>query len=756
MRKLMWLSVGFGLSAVVGMYFLWEKWYFLAAGVTAFLLAIILYLMTRLPKLRICAVVLLGSIVGFCWMFLFDDLYLSVPRAADGAAVEMTVTVLDYPEESSSGCTVSGFGYLNGKPYQMWVKLPKKLDLQPGDRLVSRFFLRCSLPGCDGESDYHRSHGVFLTGKSYRTPEIIRSEKMPWYAYPAVARQMVKDTLRSALPEDTAGFAVALLLGDTEGIDYETDTAFKLSGIRHIIAVSGLHVTILFSLLYTLMGKRRIPAVLIGIPVLFFFAAVAGFSPSITRACLMHSLMAIALLFGKEYDPPTALGFAVLVILAVNPWTVTHVGFQLSVSCIAGIFLLEPMIRCWFMDEKRFGKLKGRKGKLANWFTSCVGVSLGASIAVTPLSAYYFGVVSLVSVLTNLLTLWVITFIFYGLMAICLLGLVWHPLGVGAGYLVSVPIRYVLFISKSIAQFPLAAVYTDSIYVVVWLVFCYLLLAIYLLLSKKKPLVLACCAGLSLCVVLMASWTEPLQDECRVTVLDVGQGQCIILQSEGKIFLVDCGGDSNTNTADIAVQKLLSQGIRSLDGLILTHYDRDHAAAAPYLLSRISADVLYLPNCNDGDGTASVLKSAGSPYIIVDETLCVSYGTTKMTLIPSQRNLSDNESGMCILFQTENYDILITGDRSTTGELELLRTVQLPKLEVLVVGHHGSKYSTSEQLLETVSPEVAIISVGQDNFYGHPTEETLQRLREAGCLIYRTDQNGTVIFRGENRGKGRE
>lgn len=756
MRKLMWFAVGFGISAVVGMYFLWEQWYFLAAGVSAAFLAIILCCMTRLPKLRLCAVVLFGSIVGFCWMFLFDAFYLSVPRAADGEAVEMTVTVLDYPEETTSGCAVSGLGFINGKPYQMWVQLPKNLKLEPGDKLLSRFFLRSSLPGCTGNSDYNRSHGVFLSAKSYRTPDVIRPEKTPWLAYPAMVRQTVMDTLTSALPEDAAGFAAALLIGDTEGIDYETDVAFKLSGIRHIIAVSGLHVTILFSLLYVLMGKRRIPAVVIGIPVLFFFAAVAGFSPSITRACLMHSLMAVALLFDKEYDPPTALGFAVLVILAVNPWTVTHAGFQMSVGCLVGIFLLEPSIRGWFMDEKRFGKLKGRKRKLAAWLASSVGVTLGATIVVTPLSAYYFGMVSLLGVLTNLLTLWVITYIFYGVMAVCLLGLIWHPLGVGMGYLVTVPIRYVLFTAKTIAKFPLAAVYTDSVYVVAWLIFCYVLLGIYLLMKKKQPLVLACCATVSLCVVLIASWTEPLQEECRVTVLDVGQGQCVILQSEGKTFVVDCGGDGDTTTADIAAGRLLSQGISSLDGLILTHYDRDHAAAAPYLLSRVPANVLYLPNCNDGDGTAFTLKSGISPYIIVDEILSISYGTTKITLIPSQRNLSDNESGMCILFQTENYDILITGDRSITGELELLRNVLLPELEVLIVGHHGSKYSTSEALLEAASPEVAIISVGQDNYYGHPAEETLQRLQEAGCDIYRTDQNGTVIFRGEDRGEGRE
>jgi competence protein ComEC len=145
--------------------------------------------------------------------------------------------------------------------------------------------------------------------------------------------------VESAFPADTAAFAKALLLGDSSGLNYELDTAFKLSGIRHIIAVSGLHVSILFSLMYILAGKRKVLTALLGIPVLFLFAAVAGFSPSIVRACVMQVLMIVAMLLDKEYDPPTALSFAVLLMLAVNPSAVTSVSLQLSVGCMMGIFM---------------------------------------------------------------------------------------------------------------------------------------------------------------------------------------------------------------------------------------------------------------------------------------------------------------------------------------------------------------------------------------------------------------------------------
>ena len=748
MRKLMWFAIGFALAAAVGLYALQGEWYFLASGVAALPLCLCLWLMRRFPKARIGAVLLLGCIAGFVWLSIFDGAYLSVSRAADEKKMMLTVTATDYSYETDYGSAVEGTCRLNDKIYAIRVYLPKKADIAPGDTLTGRYTLRSTLPGGSSESSYTTSNGTFLTAKISRLPTIVKAEKLPWYGYPAYVRQQIKTVLHSVFPEDAAGFAVALLIGDTDGIDYQTDTSFKISGISHIIAVSGFHVTVLFSMVYFLVGKKRFLAAAAGLPVLFFFAAVAGFSASIMRACLMHSLMIIAMVFDREYDPPTALGFAVLTMLAVNPWTVTNVGFQLSVGCMVGILLFAEPIKQWIMERKCMTRLKGKWKGLANGFAISVGMSVGATIMVTPLCACYFGMVSLVSVITNLLTTWVITAIFYGVMAACLIGLIWAPVGRLLAWIVAWPIRYVLTAAKLMAAFPFAAVYTDSIYTVLWLIFAYILLAIFIL-SKGKQLVLTCsCAVIGLCISLTASWAQPLADECRVTVLDVGQGQCILLQSEGKTFMVDCGGDSDTQAADIAAKALLSQGVYQLDGLILTHYDSDHAAGAAYLLSRIPADMLYLPNCADADGTVSALQSAHSgQQLVVDRDTCITFGGTTITLFPSRSDLSDNESGLCVLFQTENCDILITGDRSAAGERELMRHIELPELEVLIVGHHGSKYSTSLALLEQTSPEVAIISVGQDNPFGHPTEETIQRLQEAGCEIYRTDLHGKVVYR---------
>ena len=155
-------------------------------------------------------------------------------------------------------------------------------------------------------------------------------------------------------------------------------------------------------------------------------------------------------------------------------------------------------------------------------------------------------------------------------------------------------------------------------------------------------------------------------DSTRITVLDVGQGQCILLQSEGRTYMVDCGGDSDTETADIAAETLLSQGISRLDGLILTHGDRDHTGAAENLLSRVKADILILPP-EEGMPT-----SDNAEVVYAEQDLLLTYGKTNLHIFTTDSNRSENENSLCVLFDTENCDILITGDRSAYGERMLL------------------------------------------------------------------------------------
>ena len=746
MRKLMWFTMGFGAACAFCAYCWVTAELLIPAAVFAGLFLVLILGGRWKACLKPVAVLALGIAAGLFWFQTYSTVYLSHTSGLDGAMAEVTARCTDYSYETDYGCAVEGFLYLDGKPYRGKFYVNAPVDMEPGDVLKGKFKLRLTTADAAEGATFHQGKGIFILAYQRDDVELLKVAEKPYWAYPAMLRQTLKDTIDAAFPEDTSAFAKALLLGDRTGIDYETNTDFKVSGIMHIIAVSGLHVTILFTLINLLCLKRRWLVALIGLPTLLLFATVAGFSPSVVRACIMQGLMILAMLMGKDYDGPTELAFASLVMLVVNPLVITAVGFQLSVGCVAGIFLFQKKIYDW-LYETIYNREHPRFKKLKRWFASSVAVTLSAMSLTTPLSAYYFGVVSLVGILVNLLVLWVISFLFYGIMLVCLLTAFAPAVATLVAGIISWPVRYVLWISGVFGSIPLAAVYTRSVYIVAWLVFCYLLLAVFMLSKQKRPGLLVGCAVFGLCLSLAASWLEPFTDSCRLTVLDVGQGQSVIWQSEGKTYLIDCGGDYDADAADLAAETLLSQGISRIDGLILTHFDRDHAGGAANFLTRIPADMIILPDYEDRTGLRAQLEAEYPERIFpVREDIALSYGTTQISVFAPVVPDSDNESSLAVLFEHENCDILITGDRSAFGERLLLKTGLVPEVDVLVAGHHGSANSTCDELLDAVNPKIVAISVG-DNSYGHPADSVLDRLQNRGCIVYRTDIHGNIILR---------
>lgn len=735
MRKLMWLTLGFGLACALCAYWLGNG---SVLALAAFAWAAFLGIrQRRLSRLGLLA---WGLAAGCSWFSVFHMWFLNPVISLDGNQKPAVICAQDYSTPTKYGSSVSGRMEYEGKSYAVYAYLDGDQQICPGDTLSGTFRFRVTVPGGEEEATYHRGDGVFLL--AYQVDEVTRTpcQNPSWREYPAVLRKEAGKLLKETFPEDTSPFAKALLLGDTEDLDYAMDTNLKISGIRHVAAVSGLHVSILFTLLSFATFRKPFLTALLGFPLLLLFAATAGFTPSVNRACIMSGLMLLAQLFRKEYDGPTALSFAALCMLIVNPLVITSVGFQLSAGSVAGIYCFSPAIRKWLYDL--LPKAKGWRGKLVRWFVASVSISLGALVFTTPLCAMYFGTVSLIGVVTNLLTLWMIGGIFYGILAVCLVGQIFLPGASALAKILALPIRLVLFLADILADVPLSAVYTRSCYVTAWLVFVYVLLIFFLLGKNRKPALLAGCACLGLCIALLASWAEPLLYSTGITVLDVGQGQCIVLQCKGKTFLVDCGGDSDTRTADIAAQTLLSQGISRLDGLILTHTDADHAGAVENFLSRIAADVLILPPV-----PIETAVSADTELLFAAENLELSFEGGKITVYRGITEEKSNENSLCVLFETENCAILITGDRGSFGEQMLLRNADMPDVDILIAGHHGSKNSTSEALLQTVRPEIVCISAGRDNPYGHPAPELLNRLEDFGCQIYRTDLQGDIIIR---------
>ena len=748
MRKLMWFCIGLVLAVVCFAYLFSGGILLLFAAICGAVFTVLLLI--NKEYCRIIAVVLIGSAIGFLYCWAYDSLFLSYAQAYDGERQYIQLEATDYSFETDYGSAVDGVTELDGRKYKLRLYFPNEEEIEPGDQISGKVKLRYTWKDSTDSSTYHKGEGIFLLGYAEDDMKLDEVSHLPAKYIPAHLRKNIARRISEIFPESTAPFAKALLLGDDSDISFGDNLAFQKSGIRHVIAVSGLHISILFSVLCFFTGKKGLLTLLIGLPVLLLFAAVAGFTPSVVRACLMQALVILSIAVNKEYDTFSALSFAVLVMLIINPLMVTSVSFQLSVGSMIGIFAFSGPIREYLQNEKRFGQPKGKsiKAKLNRWFVGSVSVSVSALIVTLPLCAIYFGTVSVIGIVTNLLTLWVVFFIFCGIMITCVLSVLWIPLGIGVGWVVSIPIHYVLMIARFLSSIPFGVAYTDSPYTILWIVVTCVLLLIFLLIKKKSPLLLVLSVTFLYGLSLFMTWAEPRSDNFRITVLDVGQGQCVLLQSKEEAYLIDCGGDDAQYTATIALNALGAQGIHRLDGLILTHYDKDHAGGAVYLTQVIPVSRLYLPDTDFQNEIRCYFEAQNLPISWVKRSTSIHCDNGKISLYPAESEAEGNESSMCILFQIENCDILITGDRDIYGESQLLQQANIPDLEVLVAGHHGASTSTGLELLYETKPKIAVISVGEDNLHGHPHTQTLRRLQRVDCLIRRTDLEGTIIIRG--------
>ena len=539
-------------------------------------------------------------------------------------------------------------------------------------------------------------------------------------------------------------------MGDRSGIDTALSSRFSEAGVSHLFAVSGLHCAFLLTLLSLLVGpqRRRLLAA-VGIAVLTVYMLMVGLTPSVVRACIMQFFLLLAPLFLRDADPPTSLASALLAILLWNPYAAQSVSLQLSFGAMLGLILVTPRVHDFFA-----GRIRPRKKPVraaASFLLSTLCSTLGAMVFTVPLTAYYFGVFSTVAPLTSLLCIPLASWNFMAGFLTALLGFAFLPAAQVLGYVCRVLTKLFLWVVDLACAIPYHALYTDTNpYLVWWLVFVY---AVFLLciLSRERGRKYAFAAGVSvltlvLCITLRTG--ESRSGALTAVAVDVGQGASTLLRSGEDTVLVDCGSSNRyKKPAQQVLSQLGSMGVERLSAVAVTHYHADHTNGLPELLERVAVDALYLPEIEDEYGVRDKLVALAAEKNIrvsfVTEQTEVSLGAATVTVFPPVGKGDMNEQGLTYLCTSGDFDLLITGDMSGPTELALTQMYKLPDVEVLLVGHHGSKYSSQQEFLSKIEPDAAIISVG-DNNYGHPTDAAISRLEAAGATVYRTDRQGCV------------
>jgi competence protein ComEC len=666
--------------------------------------------------------------------------------------------------------------------------LPRYPAIEPGSRVSVDGAIRPPPDG--GYGDYLRRTGVAGTIRS-RSLEVLAGGRDDASGMLERLRRHAASALAAAIPEPEAGLASGIVIGLRDRVDRDLAADFTTVGASHVVAISGWNIAIVAACVAALCGRlSRRRRAFVTVAAIVTYVAFAGASASVVRAAAMAGVVLLARESGRAGRAAAALGWAALLLLIVDPRLVSDAGFQLSSLATAGILAWATPFGAW---------LAARASRLPGWLTECLAVSLVAQMATLPVVLLSFGRLAIVSPVVNLGVVPLVA----PAMAACAVALlgglatvagapaaVATILGLPAWFLLSV----IVGIVQAAAGLPFASATIEppwngvaaglATFAVVGIATAPRL---GLLARRRSPGRVAPKASPSSpgtvatarsarrgstrrnatrpVVVALAVATTALalvaahrpDGVTRITVLDVGQGDAILVEgSRGGRMLIDGGPDPDRLLVELDAR--LPPWDRRLDVLILTHPHEDHVAGLALLLERYRVGRVFeggMRGLGPGYGAwASALSRAGAPWrgrLVTGDRLSVDDLSLRVLWPdpgrvprePPDTGRGINDVSIVLLGEIDGKRVLLTGDVEDDVD-PVLAARGLPHVDFLKVAHHGSGTASTVAFLGVVRPTLAVVSAGADNPYGHPAKSTLQHLREAGATVFRTDTDGSV------------
>lgn len=578
-------------------------------------------------------------------------------------------------------------------------------------------------PHCFDYRMYLRSKDITAVS-TINSFSIVEESGNLYYKYKSFFSNL-KGKFIDSLSEDERGFVTGILFGDTSLLSEEVYDEFKANGTAHVLSVSGLHIGILYALVLKLLGKRQsFKSIIILFLIFFTYGTISLWSPSVTRAVGLIALKTIAEYTDRPFDFLSGIGLIAIVNMALNPYVIFNTGFQMSFLAAISIAFILPR-----MPKK---------------IPDFVAITLAVTVGLTPYQIYVFNTLSLTSILGNIPVVYLVGAVMpFALLEFSLFA-VFNLLGI------NLKIAILDIIVKSLSKVTVNVNSFTSLFgkgsldivspglgVIIFIILAFLFLASEQFeiwrIREKRRLILISLVGIIILSFIFSRLTYSPITDSDIVFVDVGQGDCINVNYKNKNVLIDGGGSASYNVGTNTLKPYLLKNKKgNVELALATHMHTDHFKGLEELRE---------------EGLIKSLKTnltVGNSYMLGENVYIKTVWPLEI-----KGSQDENKNCSCFIISYKGYNIMITGDLDSEGEKEIINyyksinKLSTLKCDILKVSHHGSKTSTSSEWLEAVNPKLAIIQVGK-NTYGHPSQETLNRLKEKGIEILRNDLSGAI------------
>ncbi len=556
------------------------------------------------------------------------------------------------------------------------------------------------------------------------------------------------------------------------GISEQIEESFKASNLTHMLSVSGSHTTYIIIGATYLFSKSKLAkrwTYIFTILILIFLMFITGFSSTVVRACLMSIIMIGANLVYRKSDIVTNISLSLLILLLLNPFSITEIGLELSYLGTIGIVLLNKNIKDFLI-----------KIKLNKKIAEILSITFSAQIMIMPIMAYTFNTISLTFFISNFFAGPILGLdIILGFITI-FISLIAFKLAKMMAVILNLGLEILIYISDITAKLPFSTIIIKTPYLIS-IIFIYLFILtanyLYTLYILKNPLRRFQKRLLKelnlktfkkiLCTILLAilifnfcitEYNKALK-ELKIYFIDVGQGDSTLVVTPSlKTVLIDGGEEKN-----ILVNYLLDRRIKTIDYILISHFDSDHSNGLIDVIQKLDVkNILISKQAYYSEEYKNIVqiinkRKINTKFVQQGDILKIDKNVEiKIMYPPEELEYEDlNNNSVVAKLKYINFSILFTGDIEKSEEKILEKYEDTNELNstVLKISHHGSKTSSSEEFLKKISPQIALIGVGKNNKFGHPNVEVIERLKHINCKIYRTDKMGEITIKVNKKGK---